>query len=101
LDNAIKYSDLIKTVNVDSFQKDGNLHISVQDFGTGINKEEMAKIFDRFYRGTNEFIRSKKGSGLGLTLVKQIIQAHHGSIEITSEPGKGSTFTIKLPAHGF
>ncbi|MCI0495560.1 ATP-binding protein, partial [candidate division KSB1 bacterium] len=97
LDNAIKYSDLIKTVNVGAFQKDGNLHISVQDFGVGIDKEDMAKIFDRFYRGTNEFIRSKKGSGLGLTLVKQIIQAHHGAIEIASEPGKGSTFTIRLP----
>jgi signal transduction histidine kinase len=100
LDNAIKYSDLIKTVNVGAFLKDGNLHISIQDFGVGIDKEDMTKIFDRFYRGTNELIRSKKGSGLGLTLVKQIIQAHHGAIEIASEPGKGSTFTIKLPAHG-
>ncbi|MFZ5518081.1 MAG: ATP-binding protein [Candidatus Zhuqueibacterota bacterium] len=98
-DNAIKYSDLIKTVNVDSFLKDGYLHISIQDFGAGISQEEMAKIFDRFYRGNTEFIRSRKGSGLGLTLVKQIIQAHHGTIEIASEPGRGSTFTIKIPAH--
>ncbi|HEX9974617.1 MAG TPA: HAMP domain-containing sensor histidine kinase, partial [bacterium] len=100
LDNAIKYSDLIKTVNVGSFQKDGHLHISVQNFGIGIDKEEIAKIFDRFYRGNNEFIRSKKGSGLGLMLVKQIVRAHHGAIEIASETGKGSTCTIKLPIRG-
>ena len=101
LDNAIKYSKLIKIVNVASFLKDGYLYIIIQDFGVGIDKKEMSKIFDRFYRANNEFIRSKRGSGLGLTLVKQIIQAHHGAIEIDSEPGKGSTFTIKLPIRGF
>ena len=97
LDNAIKYSDTIKKVIVSLFVEDNFLNISVQDFGIGMKKEEWGKIFDQFYRISDEFVRSKKGSGLGLTLVKQIVAAHHGMVEVISEPGKGSTFTIKLP----
>lgn len=97
LDNAIKYSDRIKKISVHLFVADHFLNISVQDFGIGVKKEEWKKIFDRFYRVSDEFVRSKKGSGLGLTLVKQIVAVHYGLIEVVSEPGRGSTFTIKLP----
>jgi signal transduction histidine kinase len=69
----------------------------VQDFGVGIKAEEIDKVFDRFYRGGDELTRTVKGSGLGLTLVKQIVEVHHGSVHVESEPGSGSTFSIKLP----
>jgi signal transduction histidine kinase len=55
-------------------------------------------VFDRFYRGGHPHTRAVKGSGLGLTLVKEIVEAHRGTVHVESEPGRGSTFTIKLPA---
>lgn len=97
IDNAIKYSGKAKKVDVRAFKEDQTLVIAVQDFGIGIEKEEREKIFDRFYRGGDELTRTVKGSGLGLTLVKQIVEAHKGSIQVESEPGQGSTFSIKLP----
>ncbi len=97
LDNAIKYSTKGKKIIVRLYSADQFLNISVQDFGVGIQPNELNKIFDRFYRSSNELVRSKRGSGLGLTLVKQIVKAHHGLIEVESKPGEGSTFTIKLP----
>ncbi len=97
VDNAIKFSGEAKKVVVSSFVKDQYLVIAVQDFGVGIKKEEIDKVFERFYRGGDELTRMVKGSGLGLTLVKQIVDAHHGSVHVESEPGHGSTFSIKLP----
>ena len=97
VDNAIKFSGEAKKVVVSSFMKDQYLVIAVQDFGVGIKKEEIDKVFERFYRGGDELTRMVKGSGLGLTLVKQIAEAHHGSVHVESEPGHGSTFSIKLP----
>jgi signal transduction histidine kinase len=97
IDNAVKYSGKTKRVIVSAFLEGGELAISVKDFGEGIKKEELDKIFERFYRGGDELTRTVKGSGLGLTLVKQIVKAHKGKVEVESEPGKGSTFTIKLP----
>jgi signal transduction histidine kinase len=97
IDNAIKYSGTEKKVEVRAYREDHYLVITVQDFGIGIEKGERGKIFDRFYRGGDELTRTVKGSGLGLTLVKQIVEAHHGSVQVESEPGQGSTFSIKLP----
>lgn len=97
IDNAIKYSGKIKKVEVKVFKEDQNVVIAVKDFGIGIKKEEKDKIFDRFYRGGDELTRNVKGSGLGLTLVKQIVKAHKGRVQVESESGKGSTFFIKLP----
>ena len=97
IDNAIKYSGESKKVDVDARFDEPHLTVSVKDYGVGINKEEFDKIFDRFYRGGDELTRTVKGSGLGLTLVKQIVEAHKGSIGVESEAGKGSVFTIKLP----
>jgi signal transduction histidine kinase len=97
IDNAIKYSGKIKRIEVKAYKEDQNLAVSVKDFGVGIKKEDSDKIFDRFYRGGDELTRMVKGSGLGLTLVKQIAEAHHGSVQVDSEPGQGSTFSIKLP----
>lgn len=97
IDNGIKYSAGSKKVYVRGFTENRYLIITVLDFGVGIKPEEIDKVFDRFYRGGNELTRTVKGSGLGLTLVKQIVQAHHGTVHVESEPGQGSTFSIRLP----
>jgi len=100
IDNAIKFSGETKRVVVQSFMESQYLVISVKDFGVGIKKEEIDKVFDRFYRGGDELTRTVKGSGLGLTFVKQIVEAHHGTVHVESEHGQGSTFKIRLPIQG-
>ncbi|MBN2029569.1 hypothetical protein JW824_04930 [bacterium] len=97
MDNAVKFSTNRKEIVILGFQDDQCVNISVQDFGMGMKTEEMDKIFDRFYRGGDDLARTIRGSGLGLTLVKQIVEAHHGRVEVKSVLGKGSTFTIRLP----
>jgi two-component system OmpR family sensor kinase len=95
--NAIQYTPNGGKVTV---FLDGNDHygiIRVQDTGIGISKHELRRIFDRFYRVSSDRSRNTGGSGLGLAIVQAITQAHHGSIDVQSELGKGSTFTIKLP----
>ncbi len=97
IDNAIKYSAGAKDVYVRGFLEDQYLVIAVQDLGMGIKSEEIDKVFERFYRGGDPLTRAVKGSGLGLTLVRQIVEAHRGSVQVQSEPGRGSTFSIRLP----
>jgi signal transduction histidine kinase/tetratricopeptide (TPR) repeat protein len=97
IDNAVKYSGESKKIIVRAFNVEHSVVVQVVDFGLGIQKEDMDKIFDRFYRGGDELTRTVKGSGLGLPLVKQIVKAHKGIIQVESEPGKGSVFTMKLP----
>ena len=96
IDNGIKYSAGAKKVCVRGFTENQHLIIAVQDFGVGIKPEEIDKVFERFYRGGDELTRTVKGSGLGLTLVKQIVHAHHGTVHVESAPGRGSTFSIRL-----
>lgn len=99
LGNAIQYSGQAKQVEVMAWSEGGtSVVIAVEDSGAGILENEVGKVFDRFYRGSNEVTRSIRGSGLGLTLVKEIVDAHGGSVEVASEVGKGSRFRIKLPA---
>jgi signal transduction histidine kinase len=71
--------------------------IHVQDTGIGIAPEEQRRIFERFYRVNSDRSRRTGGSGLGVAITKAIVQAHHGSIQVQSELGLGSTFTIRLP----
>jgi len=97
IDNAVKYSADATEVTVLAYTDDRHIVIAVQDFGVGIKPDEIDRVFERFYRGGDELTRTVKGSGLGLTLVKQIVQAHHGSVQVESEPGRGSTFSIRLP----
>lgn len=97
LDNAIKYSGEARKVVISTSARDQYLVIAVKDFGIGIKKEEIDKVFERFYRGGDELTRSVKGTGLGLTLVKEIVKAHHGKVCVESAPGQGSTFSILLP----
>lgn len=97
IDNAIKYSCEARKVCVRAFVESQDLIVAVEDFGVGIRPEEIDKVFERFYRGGDELTRTVKGSGLGLTLVKQIVEAHHGNVQVESQLGKGSTFSIRLP----
>jgi len=97
LDNAIKYSGDVKEINVSVAQSDGFVAIAITDRGIGIAADEQEKIFEKFYRVSTGLVHDVKGSGLGLSLVKHIVVAHHGKVNVRSKPGEGSTFTIHLP----
>jgi tetratricopeptide (TPR) repeat protein/anti-sigma regulatory factor (Ser/Thr protein kinase) len=97
IDNACKYSGGSKIIDVEMEQVDSEITINIKDFGIGIHKDEQDKIFSQFYRAGDELTQNVKGSGIGLTIVKQIVEAHHGTIKLKSEPGKGSNFQIVLP----
>jgi two-component system phosphate regulon sensor histidine kinase PhoR len=97
MDNAVKYSAAAKEVMVQLGQRDGFLAISVTDYGNGIPPGEHAKIFEKFYRVSTGLLHDVKGNGLGLSIVKHIIDAHQGRITVESDSGRGSTFTILLP----
>jgi len=97
LDNAVKYSGDSKRVVVRLSVEDNQAIIAVRDSGVGIRKEELDKVFERFYRCGDELTRTVRGTGLGLSLVKEIVAAHKGSVHVESELGKGSTFSIRLP----
>ena len=97
LDNALKYSPRCKTIWVTAEVEDGRLVISVRDQGIGIPTEEQRNVFRKFVRGSAATASAVKGTGLGLTLVQQIVQAHGGQVRLESQPGAGSTFSIVLP----
>lgn len=97
LDNAIKYSAEIKKISISTKTHKSNVLIEIADCGIGISKREQKKIFEKFYRVGNDLLHNVKGSGLGLALVKHIIEAHKGKITVKSELGKGSCFTISIP----
>ena len=94
--NAIRYSKEGSTVVLRAFQSSGCYKIQIEDDGIGIDKDELKNIFDLFYRGTAS--RREKGSGLGLAIVKSIINSHNWGIGVESEAGKGTVFTITIPA---
>ena len=98
IDNAIKYSPDQPTVWVHWRQDDHRAAISVVDRGVGIPRAEQQTIFRKFVRGRAAIDANIKGTGLGLCMVQQIVTAHGGEIRLDSEPGRGSTFTLLLPA---
>lgn len=99
LTNAVKYNHNNPTISIKVWD-DNDLNISITDNGIGIAKDEIAHIFDKFYRVPTGNIHNVKGLGLGLFYVKQIAEAHNGTISVTSKLGQGSTFSIKLPIDG-
>jgi signal transduction histidine kinase len=97
LDNAVKYSGEKKYVEVSAGIQGQNVLIKVTDHGYGIDKGDLKKIFEKFYRVESRDGKKVAGSGIGLTLVKEIVEAHGGRVEVESEVGKGSLFTLIIP----
>ena len=98
--NSIKYSDEnCVNVSVSSFIRDGVFGVTVSDQGIGIPMDERGRIFEKFYRVGDERTRSRQGSGLGLYLVKQILQLHKASIDVSSNTPNGSKFNIVFNAN--
>ena len=96
IDNAVKYTPSGGRVEVDVGRADGRALLCVRDTGVGIRADELPHIWDRLFRG--DASRSERGLGLGLSLVKAVVQAHGGSVDVVTEPRAGSTFTVTLPA---
>ena len=97
VNNALKYSQDQKYIGVNLFRDNGSVKLEVVDHGIGIPQGEQQKIFDKFYRVGDPLVHNTKGSGLGLSLVRHIVQAHGGEVLVDSVPGRGSKFTINLP----
>jgi signal transduction histidine kinase len=100
IDNAIKYSGDERALTVDARVVDGWLVLAVSDRGLGIAREEQAKIFEKFYRVGRSDTQGRRGSGMGLALVRHIAEAHGGTIAVESVPGEGSRFSLRLPLGG-
>ena len=97
LDNANKYSPSNPKIRVAVKEQGSEVQITLQDQGIGMSRDAVKKIFDKFYRVPTGNVHDVKGFGLGLSYVKTMLEAHHGTIQVQSELGKGSTFTINLP----
>jgi signal transduction histidine kinase len=99
VNNALKYSQDRKYIAVKLYRENGSVKLEVIDHGIGIPPAEQNKIFEKFYRVGDPLVHNTKGSGLGLSLVQHIAQAHGGDVAVDSAPGAGSKFTITLPLH--
>jgi len=97
VNNALKYSQDRKYIGVHLYRENGSVKLEVIDHGIGIPHQEQHKIFEKFYRVGDPLVHNTKGSGLGLSLVRHIVQAHGGEVLVDSAPGEGSKFTIALP----
>jgi signal transduction histidine kinase len=95
IDNAVKYTAAGGRVDVEVVRDGNRALLRVRDTGAGIPADELPRIWDRLFRGDTS--RTERGLGLGLSLVKAIVEAHGGSVAVESEPGRGSTFTVVLP----
>lgn len=97
VNNALKYSADEKFLGVKLYRDNGSVKLEVEDHGIGIARRDQAKIFEKFYRTGDPLVHNTKGSGLGLSLVRHITEAHGGDIAVDSTPGKGSRFIVSLP----
>jgi signal transduction histidine kinase len=97
VNNALKYSKDQKYIGVSLYRSNGSVKLEVRDRGIGIAAAEQEKIFEKFYRCGDPLVHNTKGSGLGLSLVRHIAQAHGGNVSVESAPERGSKFTIALP----
>ncbi|HEY3102356.1 MAG TPA: HAMP domain-containing sensor histidine kinase [Pyrinomonadaceae bacterium] len=100
VNNALKYSPDEKFLGVKLYRENGSVKLEVEDRGIGITRREQSKIFEKFYRTGDPLVHNTKGSGLGLSLVRHITDAHGGDIAVESTPGKGSKFILSLPLNG-
>jgi len=86
----------VKEICVRLQKKENTIQIEVADKGMGISEDQIGQIFDKFYRVNDSLVKGIAGTGLGLTVVKEIVEAHAGEVRVKSDPGKGSVFTIIL-----
>jgi len=97
LDNAVKYTPEGGEIRLELSSQDGNARLTVSDTGIGIPEDDQPRIFDRFYRVDKARSRALGGAGLGLSIVRWIVEAHAGQIQVESQPGRGSVFRVDLP----
>jgi PAS domain S-box-containing protein len=97
LSNAIKYTPA-GTVELRAHQEDDAVVVEVRDTGIGLSESDLQKLFQKFFRSDNPYVRKVSGTGLGLSIAKAIVERHGGTITVTSQLGQGSTFTVRLPA---
>jgi len=97
VDNAVKYSGTERVITIDAHREGDRLALSVTDRGVGIPAAEHARIFEKFYRVGQSETQGRRGSGVGLALVRHIVEAHGGAVTVQSAPGQGSRFTLWLP----
>ena len=100
LGNAIKYTPDGGHIRINAGSTEETVWMEVCDDGIGIPEKDRAHIFDRFYRVDKARSRETGGTGLGLSIVRQLVTLHHGTVSVDSAPGKGSTFTVRLPMDG-
>ncbi len=98
LDNAIKFAPSESKIELKATREPGSVALSVKDAGPGISEADLPRIFERFYRGSATDGRAAPGSGIGLSVAKLIAEAHGGKISVSSKPGEGSEFILRLPA---
>jgi two-component system phosphate regulon sensor histidine kinase PhoR len=99
IDNALKYSKegVDPYIIINTYNEKKNIVVVVKDNGLGMTKDTMSKVFDKFYRAHTGNVHNVKGFGLGLNYTKKMVEAHHGTIEVNSTVGEGSSFTVRLP----
>ena len=95
IDNAIKFSPKNSIISIHVYRSGSNMVFAIEDRGKGMDEATCAKIFDKFYQGDTS--HATEGNGLGLPLVKKILDLHHGSIKVKSQPSRGSIFVVVLP----
>jgi signal transduction histidine kinase len=98
LQNAVKFSDGPPRIEVSGSRENGKVHVVVKDHGIGIPTAAQARLFEKFYRVENPRLHNVAGTGIGLYLVRQVIESHGGQVDVDSQLGEGSTFEIALPA---
>jgi len=96
MDNAIKFSPDGGNVTIKIDQREENVFVSVIDQGIGIERENLPRVFDRFYHLEKHEDNLFGGIGLGLAIIRQVIEQHQGKLDVESKPGRGSTFTMRL-----
>jgi two-component system phosphate regulon sensor histidine kinase PhoR len=97
LSNGVKYSRAGTQIVVAVTEEDGSAVVTVRDSGAGISREHLSRVFDRFFRAPSARSQAIPGTGLGLAIVRALVEAHDGTVDVESEPGTGSVFTVRLP----